>query len=118
MYTFNFNLGGDINTTPEHDYEPLIEGLKHLLEDWQSFYNLYKKFAPPPTQNQEQILHWFNELKESLQDVLDLYHEIPNAPKLDKIRSPDDANDILNQFLTINSILKPENTDDDELMYN
>ena len=91
MYTFNFNLGGEPNIAPAHDFMPLIEALKGITEDWQSFYNLYKKFAPPPTQNQEQ---------------------------LEGIHNTEDAADMLSKFNEINNLIKSVKPDDDNHMYN
>ena len=118
MYTFNFNLGGEANIEPAHDFRPLIEALKTITEDWQSFYNLYKKFAPPPMENQIQIQSWFNEIKDALEQVVELYNKIPDAPLLDNIQGTEDAADMLSQFNELNKIFKTNNNDNDSHMYN
>lgn len=118
MYTFNFNLGGEANIEPAHDFRPLIEALKTITEDWQSFYNLYKKFAPPPLENQIQIQSWFNEIKDALEQVVELYNKIPDAPVLDNIQGTEDAADMLSQFNELNKLFKSNNNDNDSHMYN
>ena len=118
MYTFNFNLGGEANIEPAHDFRPLIEALKTITEDWQSFYNLYKKFAPPPMENQIQIQSWFNEIKDALEQVVELYNKIPDAPVLDNIQGTEDAADMLSQFNELNKLFKSNNNDNDSYMYN
>ncbi len=118
MYTFNFNLGGEANIEPAHDFRPLIEALKTITEDWQSFYNLYKKFAPPPMENQIQIQSWFNEIKDALEQVVELYNKIPDAPVLDNIQGTEDAADMLSQFNELNKLFKSNNNDNDSHMYN
>ena len=118
MYTFNFNLGGEANIEPAHDFRPLIEALKTITEDWQSFYNLYKKFAPPPMENQIQIQSWFNEIKDALEQVVELYNKIPDAPLLDNIQGTEDAADMLSQFNELNKLFKSNNNDNDSHMYN
>jgi len=118
MYTFNFNLGGEANIEPVHDFRPLIEALKTITEDWQSFYNLYKKFAPPPMENQIQIQSWFNEIKDALEQVVELYNKIPDAPVLENIQGTEDAADMLSQFNELNKIFKTNNNDNDSHMYN
>ena len=117
MYTFNFNLGGEPNNTPAHDFIPLIEALKTITEDWQSFYNLYKKFAPPPTENQIQIQSWFAEIKDALDEVVELYNKIPEAPQLDNIQDTEDAADMLSQFNELNKLFKTPTSDNDSHMY-
>lgn len=118
MYTFNFNLGGEPNIAPAHDFMPLIEALKSITEDWQSFYNLYKKFAPPPIENQVQIQSWFNEIKDALDEVVELYNKIPDAPILESIHNTEDAAEMLSKFNEINNIIKTVKSDNDSHMYN
>ena len=118
MYTFNLNLGGGPNNPPTHDFEPIILALKHLVEDWHSFYNLYKKFAPPPVENQIQIQEWFNEIKDKLSELIELYNAIPNSPELEDIRTDNEAEEILKQFAALNNLFNTPNKDSDELMYN
>lgn len=118
MYTFNFNLGGGQNTPANHDFEPIVTAIKHLVEDWHSFYNLYKKFAPPPVENQIQIQEWFNEIRDKLDELIELYNAIPNSPELADIRTDNDAEELLKHFAELNNLFSMPKKDTDELMYN
>tara|TARA_R100001510_G_C7468870_1_gene86031 strand:- start:71 stop:427 length:357 start_codon:yes stop_codon:yes gene_type:complete len=118
MYTFNFNLGGGQNTPDTHDFEPIVKALKDITEDWQSFYNLYKRFAPPPEENQAQIQAWFKEIKTALDAIIELYNKIPNSPNMDNIHGPEEAENMLNQFVELNKLFQPDKPDTDTTGYN